>query len=243
MRIREITQLNELRYAQLVGPGGIVNGLRNANDIASMNKVMKDLVDKQEVTPIGEGFYGIAYQGKAGYAVLKISQPHSSGATQVLKSFYKLCQEKNNANPFFPRVYLYGFKTDNSFWVLLENLKVGTENRPLIISTFGITKGVDIESSNWKTNSIKLSLSDVAEDIKDFLTQKYFPRSNYKDIEEMKNNNERTSEQKKNFDLLVDFIKQIINQKLEQKFNFDLHVKNIGVRKNGQLVFFDPVAG
>lgn len=243
MRIFEINNqhLNELRYAQLVGDNGIITKLKTAKNIVEMQSVMSQLVSDSQVTEIGEGFYGIAYRGKDGYAVLKISRNLASGSTLALNNFYKIC--KDNRNFLFPKIYMYDFKTDNSFWVLLENLNVGSHNRSLLINTFGTTMGIEIDA-DWNKHSIKMGITDVAEDIKDFLTIGYFTRSNYKSIEEMRDaeENNRTQEQKENFNLLVDFITQIVSKSKAISFRFDLHVRNMGVRKNGQVAFFDPIA-
>jgi hypothetical protein len=237
MRISEITQLNELRYAQLVGKEGILNKLNKANDIAGMNKVMQDLVDNQKVTQLGgkPGNYAVAYRGtEQGHAVLKISKPVQSDV-QTLDQFLKISKSKPN-NPLFPRVYMYQIKPDNSFWVLLEYLNIPDRSTAvsLLNDTFGITKA---KAENERP--ITLSLVDVAKEIQD-LIRSNFTRYKYKSIEDIRDNSDRTSEQKINFDLFVDFVRQISQASVKAKI--DVMPQNVGLRKNGQIVFFDAIA-
>lgn len=243
MRLHEIEQLNELRYAQLVGPEGIINKLIKSDSLESMNQVMQDLEGK-EVKQIGavKGNYAVAYRGigdqqkETGHAVLKVSK-HVQSDWQALDQFLKISKSKP-PNPLFPRVYMYQIKPDNSFWVLLEYLTIQDRqfNRKLLDDTFGVTK-----ARGEGNREITLGPSEVAREIKDILLGN-LTKSGFKSIEDIKDNKytKRTPQQKQNFDLLVDFISQIVQKGTNVKF--DLLPQNIGQRSNGQIVFFDAIA-
>ena len=179
---------------------------------------------------LGEGFFSVVYaSGTDPEFIMKV--PRSSGSRKgdiypdAWTDFAKIAKQAADKNPLYPKIEFFHEFGNNDFVAFIEVLNMVPESKLDNESGTIYTRTVDKSTYRFKDPMF----SDVMSGVRDFF---------------MKSSSE--------FELLAnEFMKLfgISAVHLDEFFNsiaklgkLDLHAANVGFRKNGQIVLFDPVA-
>ena len=169
------------------------------------------------VDPLGDGKFSYVYRGSRNEVVMKLSRTPAAYSEDKWWDWAKLSKEPARKNPMFPKMYY------------INALKHEATGQPIGIA---FLEYVHVNKDKLDDLALEMGFSKFSEIIEEVQR-----RANNRLAESYNNLQTYLKEFYIDIDDLISFIKNA------QQFGFvDIHSGNVGYRKDGSFVIFDPVS-
>lgn len=205
-------------------PGGVYNAWNDP----IVNDQLKKISEQHNFGDLlGEGLFARVYSCATDPKVVYKVGPLQNAGSEAYLTFLKLIR-KYSDNPFFPKVYD----------VTLFNAQVPIDERLLVYPLLYVVRLEKLEHLSVDSETFEMFESHIANAMECGYSKKYVRLAVEWVVQDVSILGIKlTKKQIKHYEELFTVLGKLYND-----YNHDLHVENVMVRSNGQIVITDPAA-